>query len=586
MTDRTPVWLALSNNKTPLRKGQLDGPSGIAPSTAAELAAAPMRGVVPRSLGLVLIDIDAGELPADERVAAVERIFGPALGKHPSRREGGWHLWYAADCDFTLGSFNLDARLYGDVKHDRQYAVVYDRDTLEVAADKVNTARPLQHSILATLCDRGWSGGSRHTTLLRRSWSAAANGQDPATVGRIAREAGKPQGEIDRALSKLPAGRVASGLKLSQRDWARAFNACYDVADMAGKTFRFENLQGWLEVNDDRAGEMVGGFIADMLADAEIRAGGELMALLEGNGPVDPKAQMAIVKNVNGIGAIRKEFGNVGVIKTIAKFAGRIAADLPWNPEPEVCGLPGARKLDLRTGATAWAKPEDRISMALAAAPADTLDPRWDAFLREALGRRSDGSSFPDVAERIEHMQMLCGAMAIGRATEDIVVLRGGEGTGKSTLQDAVENALGSYCVATNGERLVGTDTTHDAWKMPLAHARALSVAEMPDTGRGWRGSLMKAITSGNTIEASWKGKDPVRFRSAAVIFVTCNTMPAAYGQLLGLKRRFSLYAMDYELPHDGTKDALTGEELRPTVVRWIIDGARALLNRGGTHAG
>ena len=305
------------------------------------------------------------------------------------------------------------------------------------------------------------------------------------------------------------------------------------------------------------------------------------MALLEGNGPVDPKAQMAIVKNVNGIGAIRKEFGNVGVIKTIAKFAGRIAADLPWNPEPEVCGLPGARKLDLRTGATAWAKPEDRISMALAAAPADTLDPRWDAFLREALGRRSDGSSFPDVAERIEHMQMLCGAMAIGRATEDIVVLRGGEGTGKSTLQDAVENALGSYCVATNGERLVGTDTTHDAWKMPLAHARALSVAEMPDTGRGWRGSLMKAITSGNTIEASWKGKDPVRFRSAAVIFVTCNTMPAAYGQLLGLKRRFSLYAMDYELPHDGTKDALTGEELRPTVVRWIIDGARALLNRG-----
>ena len=88
MTDRTPVWLALSNNKTPLRKGQLDGPSGIAPSTAAELAAAPMRGVVPRSLGLVLIDIDAGELPADERVAAVETHLRAGTRQAPVSARG------------------------------------------------------------------------------------------------------------------------------------------------------------------------------------------------------------------------------------------------------------------------------------------------------------------------------------------------------------------------------------------------------------------------------------------------------------------------------------------------------------------
>lgn len=586
MTNETPVWIALTADKVPIRAGMLNGPSATKPATDAELKRAPMRGIVPRSIGLVCVDIDTGELPPAERVKSLVRALGEPCATIPSARSGGVHLYYAADCDFTSGTFNLGGRVAGDVKHDRQFAVVYDTATLETARlkAKAGEAATLTRDQLRVLC-AGWSEGERHDTMLRKSFSFARRGHHPAFVGKLAQEAGLPRGEIDRAISQLPVAQLAGGsFKLSELEWARLFRQHVGLANRDGRPMRWQSFEGWTDGEALDVAETFGDFASDKLAGVQERGLTELHRAIA-SAELDNATAKKLLANVNGIGALIVKCGGANFIQNVAKLAIGAPDARPWNADPFTVGLPGCRKLNLRTGDVLAARADDRLTMALGAAPGGGdvgLVAAWNGFLRNTIGSRADGVAWDDAAERLAYAQLLFGAMLIGNNDlEAITVLVGDEGTGKTTIREAVMKAFGTYAMALNGSDVVGTSHQHNEHKMPLRDKRICGIGELPATANAWRCDTVKSISSGDTIRANWMRQNSVTFRPVAKLFITTNELPTASGTVKGMRRRLRIFRIDHKLPMDGSKTVTLADDMVPVIVAWLAEGARLYLAHG-----
>ena len=584
MIERPSVKLALGTGKTPLRAGQLPGPSASAPATQAELDAAPRTGVVPRSLGLACVDIDAGTLPLADRVAAIKRIFGEPAGRQDTPRQGGGvHLFYPADCAFTLGSFDLNGAVAGDVKHDRQYVVTYDDDAIMRARNAAMDMPLVTQRQLRALCDH-WTAPGRHDTLIRRSFEAAVNGEDAEVIGTMARIAGKSDREVQQALRGLPGTLMATGtLKLSQLQWAKLFAADRHLAERDGLLMEWSHLDGWIETDKLRLGTEFGDFVGDKLDTLHAKHIAELHQLFErlDEAGCPARTLAALVKNASGTAALKDRYQSKSNMEQVAQVAVSLADRTPWDAKADVVGLPGARLWSLSDGALRAAKPEYRITSALADAPADHCDD-WLAWLKATVGTQRDGDLWPDWKQRLAWLQRLCGNAVIGNAdAEAILILLGGEGTGKSTLREALADAVGGYATALNGHDLVGQSSRHAQWKMPLRFARLAAVAELPPTQRSWQCDVMKALASGDKIEAHWMGENSVRFKSRALLVISANQMPGVGGTTKGLTRRFRIVRMDRALPRDGSKARIEGGAWRGQIVRWLVDGARMYLADG-----
>ena len=586
MTERTPVWIALNAHKVPIRAGMLNGPSAVKPATTEELETAAMTGIVPRSIGLACVDIDGGGLPPGERVKSIARALGEPCATIPSKRAGGFHLYYAADCDFTSGRFDLGGRVSGDVKHDRQFAVVYDQAELETARLKAKAGEGVTLTLdhLRVLCAE-WTEGVRHDTLLRKSYRVAKNGLSPAFVGRLAIEAGLKRTEVSRAIDKLPVAQLAGGtFKLSELQWARLFREHVGLANRDGRPMRWQSFEGWQEGEALDVAHEVGSFIEDKLAGVQERGLAELHKVIADCG-LDDKTAYKLLANINGIGTLMVRCGGAAFIQNVAKLAIGAPDSRPWNADPFVVGLPGCRKLDLHTGETLAARPGDRLTMALGAVP-DTSDialsTAWASFLWNTIGTSADGSAWEDAAARLEYAQLLFGAMLVGnRDLEAITVLVGDEGTGKTTIREAVMRAFGSYAMAANGNDVVGTSQQHNEWKMPLRDARICGIGELPATANAWRCDVVKSISSGDTIRANWMRQNSITFQPMAKLFITTNDLPTAGGTIKGMQRRLRIFRIDHRLPMDGSKAVILSDAMVPVVVAWLAKGAQRYLAEG-----
>ena len=173
---------------------------------------------------------------------------------------------------------------------------------------------------------------------------------------------------------------------------------------------------------------------------------------------------------------------------------------------------------------------------------------------------------------------MICG----DRDNDAILVLLGSTGgEGKTTLRERVTTAAGSYATAMNGDQVVGVRMEHKSSLMGLRTARVVGISELPVTGQSWRCALVKSITGGDTIQANWKYQNEVTFRPVCRLFITANSMPSAASTAAGMARRLRILRMEAVLPYDGSKAVIEADDMLPTIVRWLVDGARRYLSEG-----
>ena len=170
-------------------------------------------GVIPASLGCVVVDVDVG---GDQACKAVISQLGTPLAKVPTRRTCGWHLWFKCRDAKEIGN---RAWRDGDIRGAKGYAILWRP---ELVAKGLACTAPVADLMAVDLDKlplkrRGAAEGERNNALNKSVFLATRNGAPIDGHVDAARQAGLPEGEI--------AETVESAVSAGKRQGARTFVA-------------------------------------------------------------------------------------------------------------------------------------------------------------------------------------------------------------------------------------------------------------------------------------------------------------------------------------------------------------------------
>ena len=182
-------------------------------------------GVIPASLGCVVVDVDRG---GEQSADAVIAQLGLPLAKVPTLRDDGFHLWYLSRDAAKIA--NGDGWRDGDIRGCNGYAVLWHPEL--VAEGLADTTR-LPADLMAVDLNRlppkpkgdaqpkGGEVGNRNNTLNREVFVATLTGQPTEKAVEAAREAGLPEREIAATVeSATKAGEAARQTVFPRKDEA------------------------------------------------------------------------------------------------------------------------------------------------------------------------------------------------------------------------------------------------------------------------------------------------------------------------------------------------------------------------------
>ena len=158
----------------------------------------------------------------------------------------------------------------------------------------------------------------------------------------------------------------------------------------------------------------------------------------------------------NGVQNIRTLLTQTGDVKrglrtrsVLYELESRFASEEPWDADPELCGLPNDRVLDLKNGVAWDATEHDPISRRLGAVPESGNPDRWLQFLHETVPAHDEDAV-------IAWLRRWCGYLLTGYAREEkFLFLSGPGGNGKGTLIKTLQKIMGTYSLVVSERGLV-----------------------------------------------------------------------------------------------------------------------------------
>ena len=167
-------------------------------------------GVIPASLGCVVVDIDRG---GDEARQAVISLLGRPFAEVPTRRAGGFHLWFKCRDAAKIG--NGPGWLNGDIRGARGQAILWAPELVTEGLASVAPVADLTEVDLARLPPKpnGATVGERNNALNRGVFLATRNGEPIEPHVAAARAAGLPEPEIGTTVASATAGGKQSGTR-------------------------------------------------------------------------------------------------------------------------------------------------------------------------------------------------------------------------------------------------------------------------------------------------------------------------------------------------------------------------------------
>ena len=223
--------------------------------------------------------------------------------------------------------------------------------------------------------------------------------------------------------------------------------------------------------------------------------------------------------------------------------------------------------VDLRTGVL---RPHDREDYITKLAPTpyavSTQAPSFTAFLERIL---------PSLDLR-QFVQAVVGYAAIGVNTEEMLAIFHGTGAnGKSTLVNAIMEALGDYAIQAAPDLLMAKHGAHPTELADLFGARFVAAVET-DEGRRLNEGLVKQLTGRDKIKARRMREDFWQFDPTHTPVLATNHKPEVRGTDHAIWRRLRLVPFDVQIP-DKEQDKKLAEKLReelPGILAWIVRGA------------
>lgn len=249
-----------------------------------------------------------------------------------------------------------------------------------------------------------------------------------------------------------------------------------------------------------------------------------------------------------------------GTLRLAAGEPALAATAADWDADPFRLGTP-AGPVDLRTGASVPADPDDGISRATAVAPAPpgTACPAWYRFLAATFGGDDALIAF---------VQRYLGYALTGSCAEQAALFGwGASGTGKSTLLATVLHVLGDYGATAELATLSSADgERHGRALARLAGARLVAVADGEGT---WSRRRLARLTGGDPLPAG------VGLARLPKLLVMSGRPPAVEADE-AMRRRLRVVPFRHR---PATPDRWLAETLQaeaPAILRWMIDGCLA----------
>lgn len=246
-----------------------------------------------------------------------------------------------------------------------------------------------------------------------------------------------------------------------------------------------------------------------------------------------------------------------------------------FDREPFLLNTPSGT-IDLRSGRIREHDRADRLTKITAVGfSADARCDRWERFLREV---------FPAKPEVVEFVQRAIGYSLTGDTREEAMFIAHGDGAnGKSTLLETVKSVLGDYATTCAPESLLlrrEKAATNDIAR--LAGARFVSSIEV-NQGRALNESLIKAMTSRDTLSARFLFKEFFEFLPELKLWLGTNYKPEIHGDDEGIWRRVRLIPFDRKFEgadRDLNLKAAIALELEG-ILAWAVRGCLAWQDRG-----
>lgn len=207
-------------------------------------------------------------------------------------------------------------------------------------------------------------------------------------------------------------------------------------------------------------------------------------------------------------------------------------------------------------------------------------------------------AAIPD--ECVDWLKVRYGQGITGFATPDDVmpIQVGGGSNGKSTIAEALMNALGDYAVIVPHRVLMASPGDHPVELMVLRGARFAVMEETPEA-RHLNATRIKHVL-GSKMTARWMRGNPVSWEPTHSLFINTNYVPLVAETDNGTWRRLLLVTFPFrfrksheplETEFDRHGDPGLRERMKAgrggqheAVLRWLVDGARTWFDMGAAE--
>ncbi|MCA1716262.1 MAG: phage/plasmid primase, P4 family [Actinobacteria bacterium] len=191
--------------------------------------------------------------------------------------------------------------------------------------------------------------------------------------------------------------------------------------------------------------------------------------------------------------------------------------------------------------------------------------PHWEEVLERVLPSEDVRGFF----------KRLCGYALTGDVSEHVLpVLYGTGANGKSTVLNALLEALGDYGIQAAPDLLISKRGAHPTELADLFGMRLVASIEVED-GRRFAESLVKQLTGGDRVRARRMRQDFWEFDPTHTVFLATNHKPEVRGTDNAIWRRIRLIPFTETIPPE-EQDKKLPEKLRaelPGILAWTVEG-------------
>lgn len=207
--------------------------------------------------------------------------------------------------------------------------------------------------------------------------------------------------------------------------------------------------------------------------------------------------------------------------------------------------------------------------------------PRWDAFLRWAMGEEAEG----DPLTRVHYLQRLAGAAAIGKLLWHVFPIGVGVGAnGKTTFQEVLIGAFGDYGTVMPKRFL--EEKRNAEHPTEIAQLRGVRFAAHSEVSprASFDEQLVKMLTGEPRLRGRFVNENFFTFPNQTTHFLVANHLPTVQVGGTGFFRRVRKIDFRNQMPTLRQNERLVSEMLDaegPGIMAWIIRGAKAALLAG-----